>query len=57
MPESKKIPIQCKICEFNFQNEHCEINDSEDEFIENFKCEGFSFCPFHLIAYLEEMIK
>ena len=38
----------------NFQNEYCEANDREDTFLED--CDGFEFCPFHLIETLKEVI-
>ena len=53
----KKIPIQCKLCEYNFQNEYCQINDREDEFADFPECDAFIFCIYHLIDYLTEREK
>jgi len=55
VPEPKKIPIACQLCTYNFQNEYCQINDREDEFLPEDTCDGFEFCPFHLIEYLKAL--
>lgn len=50
-----KIPIQCKLCEYNFQNEYCQYDEREDKFLESNKCGEFKFEPYHLIEYLKEV--
>lgn len=49
----KKMPIQCRLCKSNNNDEFCTYNDKEDEFLKSL-CEVFVFCPFHLIDYLTE---
>jgi len=49
--------MMCRLCNYNFQNEYCQINDRKDKFLPEDKCDGFEFCSFHLIEYLKGVEK
>lgn len=48
------MKVMCKLCKHNNNDEFCDINGEQDEFIDD--CDGtFKFCYWHLIDFLEEL--